>query len=500
MASLNRDKGRNGTTLLRIQFVDGSGDRRAIRLGAVPVKVAQEVLRRVEELVATQVAGVAHSADLAGWLRDLPDDTHGKLAAVGLVTPRVAADVVTLERLLLSFVEKASVKAGTLAAYKQTLDSLLEFYGPQKPITAITTEDADGWRNWIAKDKKGQKRTTADNRLAPATQAKRIMVAKQAFHKAVRWGLLVKSPFADLRAGSQVNVSRSFYVSAEVANDVMEACPGVEWRVVVALARYGGLRCPSEVGSVTWSDIDWDKGRLTVRSKKTEHHGGEHAVRVVPIQPALREVLDDAWEQAASGEELVAPKAAGCAVNLRTTLEKIILRAGHKPWPRLLQNLRASCATDWVEKYPAHVAAKWLGHSPAVAAAHYLQAREHHFDDVVGGGSKCGAESGALEAQNRAQQASVEIRSTSYQTKETVVPLGKTTVSSGDTELVYKQTVGGTGFEVSPFSREKPDSPVEAAQNPAHFPADLAKLIQNWERLTSEDRRRITAIVEGRLA
>lgn len=500
MASLNRDRGRSGSRLLRIQFVDGSGDRRAIRLGAVPVKVAQEVLRRVEELVATQVAGVAHSADLAGWLRDLPDDTHGKLAAVGLVTPRVAAPVLTLTNLIDAFVSRTSAGPVTVKAYKQTTDSMLAFYGKDRAVVSITAEDADRWRNWIVKSKQGAKRTTPDNRLAPATVAKRCLVAKQIFRKAVRWGWIGKSPFEDVRSGSQVNVNRSHYVSPEVANDVMEACPGVEWRVVVALARYGGLRCPSEVGAVTWSDIDWDKGRLTVRSKKTEHHGGEHAVRVVPIQPALREVLDDAWEQAADREELVAPKAAGCAVNLRTTLEKIILRAGHKPWPRLLQNLRASCATDWVEKYPAHVAAKWLGHSPAVAAAHYLQAREHHFDDVVGGGSKCGAESGALEAQNRAQQASVGNGNQQYEKKKTVIPQGETTVSSRDTEAVYKYSVGDIGLEQPQFSRGKPHSPVEAAQNPAHFPADLAKLIQNWERLTSEDRRRITSIVEGRLA
>ena len=60
--------------------------------------------------------------------------------------------------------------------------------------------------------------------------------------------------------------------------------------------------------------------------------------------------------------------------------------------------------------------------------------------------------------------------------------------------------MGLLGLEPRSFSRGKPHSPVEAAQNPAHFPADLAKLIQNWERLTGEDRRRITAILEGRLA
>jgi hypothetical protein len=53
--------------------------------------------------------------------------------------------------------------------------------------------------------------------------------------------------------------------------------------------------------------------------------------------------------------------------------------------PYDFQNLRASCATDWVERYPSHVVAKWLGHSPKVAAQHYLMSRDHHFEDVVKG-------------------------------------------------------------------------------------------------------------------
>ena len=80
------------------------------------------------------------------------------------------------------------------------------------------------------------------------------------------------------------------------------------------------------------------------------------------------------------------------APNLRTTFTKIITRAEHTPWPRLFQNLRASCATDWVERYPALVVAKWLGHSPMIAATHYLQTRERHFEDVVTGEGKAAAQ------------------------------------------------------------------------------------------------------------
>ena len=193
--------------------------------------------------------------------------------------------------------------------------------------------------------------------------------------------------------------------------------------------------------------MNWEKGRLTVLSKKTEHHGGDHAVRVVPIQGALHEILREAFEQAPEGATLVAPKAAGGGLNLRTTFTKIVARAGCKPWPRLFQNLRASCETDWVEKHPAHECAAWLGHSPAIAAAHYLQARNHHFEAVVNAGRKSDAESDAATAQNPTQQAPAKNRKESQDGIETNLLPGVITVSSVKPEVVYKRTVGGTGFE-----------------------------------------------------
>jgi len=42
--------------------------------------------------------------------------------------------------------------------------------------------------------------------------------------------------------------------------------------------------------------------------------------------------------------------------NLRT-MHKVIARAGLSPRPRLFQNMRASCATDWVSEFPNHDAA-----------------------------------------------------------------------------------------------------------------------------------------------
>ncbi len=319
---------------------------------------------------------------------------------------------------------------------------------------------------WIVKDREGsgrrkKKRTTEDNRLAPPTVAKRVAVAKQVFRCAVRWGWIEKSPFEALRPGSQANPARARYIPLTTIRDVLDACPSIEWKLVVGLARLAGLRCPTEIGELTWADVNWEKGRLMVRAKKTEHHGADHAVRVVPICPELRVLLTDAFEEAEPGARLIVPMASRMGVNLRTHLERIITKAGHEVWPRLLQNLRASCATDWVERYPSHVVAKWLGHSPKVAAQHYLMSRDHHFEDVVGGGGSvqmseggyermvpaCDANCDAIATRIATPQASAPDSTLSHETTEPAATTRVTAGSSEVTPFIKTDEMAGAGFE-----------------------------------------------------
>lgn len=72
------------------------------------------------------------------------------------------------------------------------------------------------------------------------------------------------------------------------------------------------------------------------------------------------------------------------------------------------------------------VVAGWLGHSPLIAAKHYLQTRDAHFDLAAGLASgaspdldpKSGAESGAQEAQNAAQHPTAPDRTGSPESSE----------------------------------------------------------------------------------
>jgi integrase len=197
-------------------------------------------------------------------------------------------------------------------------------------------------------------------------------------------------------------------VTQKAVAAVLDACPDDEWRAIISLCRFAGLRCPSELVGLTWGEVNWERSRLTVRSPKTQDHGEAHAVRMVPIGPELRPILQDLFDAAepgTPGAQWIIPRLRDPSMNLRTTFEKIIARTGVQPWPRLFHNLRGSCATDWCERFPAHVVAGWMGHSPTIAAKHYLSTRDAHFDLAAGVGEAAGSSCQMATATNPATQA-----------------------------------------------------------------------------------------------
>ena len=83
-----------------------------------------------------------------------------------------------------------------------------------------------------------------------------------------------------------------------------------------------------------WGDIDWDKGRMIVKSPKTAHHVG-HDSRLVPLFPELLPYLRGVFEQTEPGTEYVITRYRQANCNLRTQLERIISKAGLQRWPKL---------------------------------------------------------------------------------------------------------------------------------------------------------------------
>src|SRR5262245_27816389 len=376
MATIGNDP--NG--FKRILFVAPDGKRKTIRLGKATAKQATAFKVKVEALIGQTITGVADD-EVSRWLAGLDAQLYGRLVAVGLAKPR-AGDGQTLAALIDGYVagRKADAKPSTLINLDQARKRLVTFFGADKPIHDITEADAEEfYRSLLAEG------------LALNTVRRTCGRAKQFLRYAVRKRLLPGNPFADLKTTVGSNPDRKFFITADMARKVLDACPNAEWRLIFALCRFGGLRCPSEVLALRWGDIDWERSRFTIRSAKTEHHEGKDR-RVVPIFPELLSYLADAFDQAQPGQEFVIARFRGVGVNLRTQLERIIARAGLVPWPKLFHNLRASRQTELAERYPIHVVCAWLGNSTAIANEHYLQVTEAHYNQAAQIPAQSGAE------------------------------------------------------------------------------------------------------------
>lgn len=366
MASLSREVNGRRT----IQFIGVDQKRRSIRLGKVSQRSAETIRIHVERLVERSLTRCALARETADWLLELEMPLYDKLVSVGLAEPRESA---LLEPFLDSYIAKRiDVKSSTATVYGHTRRCLIEHFGSGKPIDAITEGDADEWRLYLV----GQK-------LAKATIAKRCSIAKQFFRAALRKQLIATNPFAHLKGAVRGNPERQYFVSNEESAAVIAACPDAQWRLLFALARYGGLRCPSEHLALRWVDVDWERGCMTIHAAKTEHHEGK-ATRRIPIFPELRPYLLEVFELAEPGTAHVITRYRDAATNLRTQFERIIKRAGLTAWPKLFQNLRATRATELARGWPQHIVSAWLGHSETVAQEHYLQITEEDFRRASG--------------------------------------------------------------------------------------------------------------------
>ena len=218
------------------------------------------------------------------------------------------------------------------------------------------------------------------------------------FRKAVRRELLVRTPLEGVKAGSQRNRDRMHDVTPQEIDRLLEAIVDHDWRCIIALARWGGLRTPSETLRLRWEDVDWTRERVRVRSPKTEHHEGK-GERVFPLCPQLHAVLLPAFEAASDGAEfVVAGYRDATAANLRTQRLRLIRRAGLEPWPRLFNALRASRATELAAEFPRAVCESWRGHTAEIARAHDQMVRECDFERAVTRGAQYGAAPGGTDA------------------------------------------------------------------------------------------------------
>ncbi|TWT86628.1 hypothetical protein Mal64_34570 [Pseudobythopirellula maris] len=230
MASLSK---RRSTGSYSIQFEDRDRRRRTIILGKLPKRDAEAVRIRVERLVSSQLAGTAPDAETSRWLSTCGERMFAKLSRVGLVENRAEGTLgAFIDAWTTSRKADTKIRASTIAASESTHKSLRAYFGEGRPLRSITRGEAKAWRVSIAADR-------AEN-----TVRKWTANAKKLFNAAIEHELIEVNPFAKLPATTIEVRDRQYFITRAEAAKVMDACPSLEWRLIFALARYGGLPAP----------------------------------------------------------------------------------------------------------------------------------------------------------------------------------------------------------------------------------------------------------------
>lgn len=349
MASIHFDKSRDG---FRLSFYCHQAIKRSIWLGKVRKAAAVYACRQVEDLVGSRKIAAPPSDEALKWVSNVSERIRENLVRYQLVE-KTRPD--TLHKYLDDYLKhKIDVKARTKGKLELAAAHLKEYFD-DIPMRAFTEGDADRYSMKL--------RTTK----ASATAARELKRCRQLFNAAIKDRIITTNPFAGISVASQRNDANKVEIDKATVLKVMKHLDCEEMRAALALARFCGLRVPSEIQVLTWEDINFDKPSLTIRSPKLEKT--RRPVRECPIfKDALPYI-----KKLDRSKPLPFVKYPTSANRMyRKNLLAAIKKAGLKPWPRLWHNLRLSCRNDLAKLFPPHVCDIWIGHSAEEAKESYL--------------------------------------------------------------------------------------------------------------------------------
>jgi integrase len=431
MASLNREP----TGSWRIQF-DSLDGRRTLRLGQMSKRAAEQIYYHVRILIESRLAGVPAPSATVEWANNTGEPLRTRLVRCGLIESPTST-LITLGQFIEEHLQLRAMelKGSTMEILKQAARHLLRTIPPETRLADIGPKDADRFRAFVLQGR------------AKATANKWTRLCKEFFAAAVHRGLIEKNPFAHIRGLTvSPNLERRMFVPAESVNRVLDTIPCPQFRLLVALARWSGLRIPTEALALRWSDIDLLNGRMIVRSPKTAHHK-DGGIRIVPVFPEVRPFLQELWDSLPEGSPdrvfTRFPDGNGTGLNLRTQFNRYCERAGVVPWPKPFQNMRASRATELADMFPSHVCAAWLGHTERIADTFYRSVTDAHFQRAIQGDVK----SDVQATQKPTLQASARNCTERKDSLEALGNVNDMQRLADSCELVHKRTLGATGFE-----------------------------------------------------
>jgi integrase len=352
----------------RLQVTGRDGKRRVLRLcsfGVTKKKNADEVRDVISSLIHIRDLAQTPDSDTLRRIRGLHQRMRDFLDAAGLI-PR-EAEQRTLHQCIDAFLtaKSAQCKHSSMQVFGSKVKHFRAFFPPNKPLQEVQVSDVHAFDSWLRLQPGKQ-----SPQMSEATARKACSVLCQVFRFAQASGWVRSNPVLEsgVKRSAAENDDRMFYVNLDDTKRLLAACKSREERLLVSLGRFAGLRIPSEIKELRWSNFEEDFRVMRIHAPKTGKS------RIVPVMGDLYEVLrEDQIPHDAS--EFVFPRLRRYP-SLSTAMRRIIRKSGVEDYPRALHNLRGSCITDWVSEHKSIAeVAGWAGHSVQVMTKHYLRAQ-----------------------------------------------------------------------------------------------------------------------------
>ena len=360
----------------RVFFRIGS-TKHAINLGQqVSKKQKQSFLTHLNRLVGAKMSGSKPDKSDLQWIATLPDAVHSQLHAKGLCDARVKPVVFVdyLDSHFKNRAESSRVAMSTTERWKTALGHARSYFG-KVTLQAIKRSDAEAFRIYLLK-KRGQTKAT----MSEATVRKTCSIISGALVEAIKQGLVEFNPFSDVPKSNVASPNSEVVVPDEDVLAVISHAKHPEDKILLALARFAGLRIPSEIQELCWGHVNLKDNLLEVFAKKTQRYGKTR--RVIPIVPRLRSLLKELKPAAASDEDYVLPYLRNYSA-LGVRFRRLCKEAGVKQWEKCFTNLRKSFASDMCRGRSPSDVAGWLGNSTPVLVKHYLRQQGEDYTRKV---------------------------------------------------------------------------------------------------------------------
>ena len=266
----------------------------------------------------------------------------------------------TLGKLLDDFMEqKRELAESTLATYRSHLKVIREFFGEKTLVSEIDVDRGLAFRLYLF-----------DRDYAPVTVGWRVRTLRTIFRLARKRRLVYENPFQEVPTGPKTNDDNFRFVEQRDIETILTHTNRTELRFAVRLARYAGLRMPSEIRNMKFSDF----GRLGF----FVHDNPKTGRREVPFFHELRPDFEILKHNRGKSDPVFS-RPLTHQNNLRTCFLRLIAKAGFEPWPRLFNNLRASRVTELDEQgFNEKTLDSIFGNTESIRRRHYVGFRKDH--------------------------------------------------------------------------------------------------------------------------